>query len=172
MRGGTGDRRRLVNEEELAERLAKHGFVTVRLAGATADELIRTVRGAAILVSVEGSNLAHGLYLLRHGGSMVILNPPYRVHTTVGDIGVFCGLRSGMFICEPDGESRTDFRADPDEVLRFIDALENRSQVDVRAIARSSMPISTLCYQPELTTVEKPRLFLSRIALFRVRWHP
>ncbi len=40
---------------------------------------------------------------------------------TVADIGVFCGLSSGMFVCEPEGDSRTDFRADPDELARFVD---------------------------------------------------
>ncbi len=55
---------------------------------------------------------------------MLILCPPYQVHTTVADIGIFCRLSAGMFVCEASNESpETGFYADPDEVLRFMDKL-------------------------------------------------
>ena len=120
-RGTTGVRRVLVNESEVVGRLERLGFKTVNVATSSARAIMSVCRGASVVVSVEGSHLAPLLYLMQDFATMVILNPPYRVHTTVADIGVFCGLSSGMFVCEPEGDSRTDFRADPDELARFVD---------------------------------------------------
>ncbi|MEP6917892.1 MAG: glycosyltransferase family 61 protein, partial [Acidobacteriota bacterium] len=120
-RGASGARRILVNEAEIRARLEREGFTTVDVGAVSADELIAACSGASVVVSVEGSHLAPLLYLMRDFGTMVILNPPYQVQTTVATVALFCGISSGMFICEPDGESRTDFVADPDEVVRFVD---------------------------------------------------
>lgn len=120
-RGETGVRRILANEAEVIERLESLGFRTVDISRSSTQDIIASCRGASVVVSVEGSHLAPLLYLMRDFATLVILNPPHQVHTTVADIGVFCGLSSGMFVCEPEGDSRTDFRADPDELARFID---------------------------------------------------
>jgi hypothetical protein len=48
----------------------------------------------------------------------VILNLP---HFRQPDLGLFVGLQGGMFICERAGESVTDFVADPDEGLHFVE---------------------------------------------------
>ena len=120
-RGITGASRVLVNEVEIIINLSSLGFKVVDIATASAEEIVASCRGASVVVSVEGSHLAPLLFLMRDFGTFIILNPPYQVHTTVADIGVFCGLSSGMFICEPVGGSRTDFRAEPNELMRFID---------------------------------------------------
>jgi hypothetical protein len=120
-RGKTGSKRVLVNEESIRARLEREGFVTVDVAQSSVQDIVSACRGATVVVSVEGSHLAPLLYLLQDHGVMVILNPPYQVHTTVADIGVFCGLSSGMFVCEPAGDSKDEFSADPDELMRFVD---------------------------------------------------
>lgn len=134
-RGNTGVRRCLVNEEEIVARLIPEGFVVVDIATESPQRVIEACRGAKMAVSVEGSHLAPLLYLLHKFGALVILNPPHQVHTTVADIGVFCGLSSGMFICESAGSSVTDFYANPDELLRFIEdvsvySLGNAARLD------------------------------------------
>jgi capsular polysaccharide biosynthesis protein len=120
-RGSTGVRRSLVNEAEVMQRLEGLGFKTVDVATNSAQDIIKSCRGAEVVVSIEGSHLAPLLYLMGDFATLVILNPPHQVHTTVADIGVFCGLTSGMFVCEPEGDTRTDFRADQDELARFIE---------------------------------------------------
>jgi len=127
MRGDSGARRVLVDEAELALRLEQQGFALLDVRTATAEQIVATCRGARTIVSVEGSHLAPALYLLQDGGCLVILNPPYQTHVTVADIGVFCGLSSGMFICTPHGQSRTDFAADADEVIRFVEDVERHA---------------------------------------------
>lgn len=127
-RGGTGSRRVLVNEAQICDRLQARGFDIVDVAVHDAGEIIEACRGAELVVGVEGSHLAPLLYLMRDFGTLVILNPPAQVHTTVADIGVFCGLSSGMFICEPASGGDGDFSADPEELCRFIDATERHSR--------------------------------------------
>jgi len=120
-RGKTGTKRILANEEAIRARLEREGFFTVDIAQNSAQDIVSACRGAAVVVSVEGSHLAPLLYLLQDYGVMVILNPPYQVHTTVADIGVFCGLSSAMFVCEPAGKAKDAFSANPEELARFID---------------------------------------------------
>ena len=130
----------LVNEAEVRTRLEGQGFVTVDVASSTAQQLIAACRGARVVVSVEGSHLAPLLYLMSDWSAMMILNPPYQVQTTVATVALFCSITSGMFICEPCGDSRTDFIADADELMRFVDAAIDfaiRTQARHRAVPRS-----------------------------------
>jgi hypothetical protein len=121
-RGASGARRVLVNESEVRARLESQGFTTVDVAACTGEQLIAACSKASVVVSVEGSHLAPLLYLMADLSTMVILNPPHQVQTTVATVAQFCGISSGLFICEACGDSRTDFVADPEELLRFIDA--------------------------------------------------
>ena len=120
-RGNTGAARILVNEDDVMFRLNSLGFIEVDVEKLTAAEIVDRCNGAAVVVSVEGSHLAPLLYLTKNQGLLIILNPPYQVHTTVADIGVFCGISSAMFICEPEGDSRTHFYADPVELVEFVE---------------------------------------------------
>jgi hypothetical protein len=134
-RGASGARRLLVNEAEVRRKLESDGFVTVPVDSASAEEIIAACRGASVVVSVEGSHLAPLLYLMRDFGAMVILNPPFQVQTTVATVALFCGIAPGMFVCEPHGDSKTDFVADVEEVSRFIDDVvlfsrESRSRLE------------------------------------------
>ena len=121
-RGGAGQPRTLVNEHALCERFAREGFRVLDVSRAAFGELAATLRGAEVIAGVEGSHLAHALYLAQDHASLLILNPPDRVHTTVADIGVFCRLHSGMFVCEPDPAGR-GFLADAEEALAFLERL-------------------------------------------------
>lgn len=133
-RGDSGTPRRLVNERQLAERLAGEGFHIVDVSRASFSEIAEACRGAAVIVGIEGSHLAHALFMMRDYGALLILNPPNQVHTTVADIGVFCRLVSGMFVCEAAG-TNGDFVADIDEVLGFLERLLRYSAVEQPALA-------------------------------------
>lgn len=139
LRGKSGTERNLVNELALADVLGREGFHIVDIAKVGFNELLRACRGASVVVGVEGSHLAHALFMMRDYGTLLILNPPRRVMTTVADIGVFCRLSSGMFVCEPAESGNSDFFADPSEVrlclerlLRYADQIQGelRSYVD------------------------------------------
>lgn len=121
-RGDSGSPRRMANEASLAERLAREGFRIVDVGRASYRDIAAACRGAAVVAGIEGSHLAHALFMMRDYGNLLILCPPNQVHTTVADIGVFCRLSSGMFVCA-GADAQGGFVADPDEVLGFLDQL-------------------------------------------------
>jgi capsular polysaccharide biosynthesis protein len=133
-RGESGTRRRLINERQLAERLADEGFHVVDVGRASFADIADACRGAAVVAGIEGSHLAHALFMMRDYGTLLILNPPNQVHTTIADIGVFCRLHSGMFVCEMAG-ANGDFVADIDEVLAFLERLLRHSDTERPALA-------------------------------------
>jgi len=133
-RGLSGTPRRLINEQRLCERLSKEGFEILDVGKAAFETIVAVCRGAAIVIGIEGSHLAHALFMMKDYGTMLILNPPNQVHTTVADIAVFCRLHAGMFVCEPAGSDRTGFVADEDEVLRFLHDLLTHSEGNRRIL--------------------------------------
>ncbi len=127
MRGNSGSRRILVNEQEVADRLAGEGFITINPTTMTAEDVVATCRGASMIISVEGSHMAPAHYLVRDWGTMIVLNPPCRTSLCMADINTFCGIRTGMFICDTVGDSKSDFQVDIDELMRFIDFVERKA---------------------------------------------
>lgn len=130
-RGSDGERRVLTNEIDIIHRLESMGFIVIDVLTSTVEQVINACNGASIVISIEGSHIAPLIYLIQRHGLLIILNPPYRVATTHADIGIFCGFSSAMFICEPDGNSKTDFRADPDELCRYIDAAQQYAMSNI-----------------------------------------
>jgi capsular polysaccharide biosynthesis protein len=118
-RGGSGTARSLRNEKELLDRFYAEGYSIVEIGTSSLPELLRVLNGASLVVSVEGSHLAHALYAMAEFGTMVVLNPPERAYTTVADIAPFCKLHASMFICSPNEDG--SFSADVDELLEFVE---------------------------------------------------
>lgn len=120
-RGKTGALRQLEREDDLIDKLLNEGFSIVDIEHASLDELARTCAGASIIIGIEGSHLAHALFLAPEACLFVILNPPYQVHTTVADLAPFMGLHAAMFVCESCANSTTSFKLNVNELLSFID---------------------------------------------------
>jgi capsular polysaccharide biosynthesis protein len=118
-RGRSGALRAISNEAPLLDRFRKEGYTVLDLTGASLEQILNVLAGANLVVSVEGSHLAHALYAMARFGTMVIVNPPWQVHTTVADIAPFCELHPAMYICTSQGDGA--FHAHPDELLKFID---------------------------------------------------
>jgi capsular polysaccharide biosynthesis protein len=51
----------------------------------SAAEIVATIRGARIVVGVEGSHLAHGLFSMAPEGTLLVLQPPYRFNNVHKD---------------------------------------------------------------------------------------
>jgi Glycosyltransferase 61 len=122
-RGNWGTARLLRNEQELIERFSAEGYSIIEIATASTPDLLAALRGASVVVSVEGSHLVHLLYSMMDFGTMIILNPPERTLTTVAEIAPYCGLHAGMFICTSNEDG--SFSADVNELREFIDAAIN-----------------------------------------------
>ena len=79
LRNSSGDKRVLLNEREIAERLAaRRGFRVIDPSTASMDEIMRVCGGARIVAGVEGSHLVHGLVAMPPGAGAFVIQPPMR----------------------------------------------------------------------------------------------
>lgn len=84
-RGGTGQKRVLLNEEDVESLLVKLGFCVVSPESMSADEIAVAIQDAKIVVGVEGSHLAHCVYSIASGGAVVVIQPSDRFSTAFKD---------------------------------------------------------------------------------------
>lgn len=79
LRGTSGARRILINEREIAERLAaRRGFHILDPMQASLDEIIARCSGAQVVAGVEGSQLVHGLMMMPPDARAFVIQPPDR----------------------------------------------------------------------------------------------
>jgi hypothetical protein len=123
-RGRTGSPREILNEAQLHARLVAEGYGVVELEHCTFNEMHEACRQARIIVGIEGSHLAHALFMAADHACIVILAPPCQAHTTVANLAPFCRLSSAMFVCVPENERGTRFSVNVDEVLAFSEDAE------------------------------------------------
>lgn len=121
-RGSTGHARQLTNEAAVAQRLRERGFTIVRPEEQSFDELAEACAGARVVVGVEGSQLAHGLYGVAPAGAVVALQPPHRFGNVFKVYADNLGLRYGFVVghAEPGGS----FRIDVDQLDRLLDRID------------------------------------------------
>jgi len=97
-RGTVGARvdRSLVNAEEIEGFLESQGFLIVDPDHQSASKIAEAISGARLIVSVEGSHMAHALYSVRDNGAFCILQPPYRFTNVFKDYADCLDLRYGF----------------------------------------------------------------------------
>ncbi|QDV38562.1 glycosyltransferase 61 family protein [Tautonia plasticadhaerens] len=132
-----GQRRRLVNEDEIARRLEPEGFVPLDPTAMTAEEILRRCKGASMLVSLEGSHTWPGYFFMKEGGQHVTIHPPDRVSVQTCGVAPYFGLFGALFVGEdrPGGAS-LEISADPEELARFIDRVRLGAERDPDAPRR------------------------------------
>lgn len=119
LRGSSGDPRLLVNEREIAERLAtKRGFRILDASHASLDQIIADCSGAAVVAGVEGSQLVHGQILMPPGACLLTIQPPGRVVSVMKLVTDRQGQDFSLVVGVGPDER---FWADPDEVERTLD---------------------------------------------------
>lgn len=119
IRGLTGQRRLMVNEDKIAQRLAeKRGFRILDATKLDVERIVEACAGARVLAGVEGSNLSHGYLALSPQGAMLALQPPDRFATVYRHRTQRDGHPFGFVVGVPEGDG---FRVDPDEVERTLD---------------------------------------------------
>lgn len=75
-RGPGAKARNLINEDVLIKALAARGVAILRAEDTAVDTVVSTLQGARILVSVEGSQLSHGLLTLADKAGILAIQPP------------------------------------------------------------------------------------------------
>ncbi len=128
MRGNSGSKRILENENEIRILLENNGFICIDISSTTGKQLINICRGAEIVISVEGSHISPLLYLLKTYASIIILNPPRRIGANISNVCAFFGISSSIFICEQSEKSSDGFYINPGELIQFISEVISFSQ--------------------------------------------
>ena len=100
-RGATGERRIVANEAEIEAALTACGFDIVEPAKLSAEEISRRLLDAPIVVSVEGSHLAHAIYSIADGGAFLVLQPPDRFAMAFKEFTDRAGLRFAFTVGTP-----------------------------------------------------------------------
>lgn len=122
LRGHAGDQRVLVNERDLAERLAaERGFLVVDPLEVTVEDLIDACGAARVIVGVEGSHLVHGITVAPEGAAIIPIQPPERVAATLKQMTDRLDQRFGLLVAEG---SDTEFTLSRDDLFATIDLFD------------------------------------------------
>lgn len=104
--------------------LEARGFTIIDPDRMTSAQIVEATQGAKIILGVEGSHLAHGIYTIADGGTFCILQPPYRFNNIFKDFTDAIGLNYAFTVGH---EVEGGFNVDLDELLRLIDRIESLS---------------------------------------------
>jgi hypothetical protein len=134
-RGSDGAPRRIANEAEIINDLARSGFVVLDTAQTPLDQMLRTLVDARLVVSLEGSHIAHCLYSIPPDSGILVLQPPDRFSANQRRWTACLGIRSAMVVGRL-GEAGYVF--DPTEIRRTIDLLDRALAYSASLVAPGS----------------------------------
>lgn len=121
LRGMTGDKRLLLNEMEIAERLqAEHGFVVFDPAQVSADHVVAACAAAPVVIGVEGSQLTNAIAVMAPGAALLTIQPPDRMTTA---LKIFTDLRRQRFAFVLAEGARGEYRLDWGALMRTLDLI-------------------------------------------------
>jgi hypothetical protein len=120
-RGATGEKRLVSNEAEVEATLAAYGFDIIEPSKLTSREISQRILNTPIVVSVEGSHMAHAIYSMAPDGAFVVLQPPNRFAMAFKEFADAAGLRFAFTIGHLAGDNC--FSVDIDEMKRTLDLL-------------------------------------------------
>jgi hypothetical protein len=118
-RGASGNHRSPSNQDELIHFLAAEG-VRIVFPEVDVQDVIAKCLDADVVITVEGSQARHAKYGLRHGGALLVLQPPDRFYNPHIEWTRLLGMRYGIVIGLPHGEG---FRIEPEEVMQMLATL-------------------------------------------------
>lgn len=119
-RGATGESRMLTNEAEIEALLAGFGFDIVEPAKLEPAEIARRMTDTALVISIEGSHLAHAIYTLADDGAFLVIQPPDRVALPYKEYADRMEMRFGFVVGRP---APGGFSADPGEIAAMVERL-------------------------------------------------
>ncbi|WP_287185742.1 glycosyltransferase 61 family protein [Rhodovulum sp.] len=119
-RGQMGSPRTMSNAAAFEAAMQAAG-IRVVTPGSDPARLLDDLLDARMIITIEGSQAAHGVYMLAEGGAMLVLQPPERFYNPHHEWLRLLGMRYGTVIGTKD---ETSFHVDPDEVLRMVDRIE------------------------------------------------
>jgi capsular polysaccharide biosynthesis protein len=125
-RPNDGAARGISNDAQLITELAAAGVAIIDPAGLSALEIASLIIGARIVISVEGSHLAHALLSMADHGSLIVLQPPDRFSMAYKDFTDAHDMSFAAIVGSPT-TSPCIFNIDISEVLHTIDIMDHLS---------------------------------------------
>lgn len=128
-RGDPDPRRNPRNEAALLSRLKQAG-VRVVDGDSPIETVIAQILDAEVIIGMEGSQLAHAVFLLQDGGALIALQTPLRFYNPHHEWCRLLGMQYGTVVgtIVEDG-----FEMDADEVLQMVDRVIGQCRA-VRAV--------------------------------------
>jgi capsular polysaccharide biosynthesis protein len=123
-RGSSGAARPLANSDEVEAFLTRIGFQIVDPEQLAAEEILRSVSGARIVLGVEGSQLVHGLFHMADNATLCAIQPPNRFTNLHKDFTDCMGMQYGFLIGDSSGEG---FSLSLPRLERFLEKVESQS---------------------------------------------
>jgi Glycosyltransferase 61 len=119
LRGASGQRRVLTNENEVADIARRRGMTVIDPMAMSAEELIKLSAGVEFVLGVEGSQLTNSAMWMSMTGTMVTIQPPQRFTMIAKDRCDCVGMRYGFII--GDAVDEHDFHVDISALERLLD---------------------------------------------------
>ncbi|QND70432.1 glycosyltransferase 61 family protein [Tardiphaga robiniae] len=120
-RGEAGQARLIENEDALVEALVQQGFEVLDVAS-DFSTIIRVLRAAKLVVSIEGSNINHFNFCAGPGCALIVLEPPDRFIAFHRHWAECVGVRFGFVVGTKRGEQYAFSAA---EILKTADMALN-----------------------------------------------
>jgi hypothetical protein len=126
-RGSTGVFRPISNEDQLIQILLKQGFIVADIQSDSVEELLEKLVNAKIVVSLEGSHIAHCCFSLPEGAGLVVLSIPSKFTAVHRGWTEARSIRFGFII---GSETDDGYRYEPKEVLQTLELMFKALSVD------------------------------------------
>lgn len=99
-RGNTGTTRILANEQELITHLIERGFTIIYPETMSPEMIARSLWNAPVIISIEGSQIAHTIHTISRTACVLVLMPPNRVsHIFKGIFDAIGKIAYGFYVC-------------------------------------------------------------------------
>lgn len=126
-RGRTGSPRILINEDILIDRLSNKGWDIIDPAQLNLSTIFEQLLDAKVVLSVEGSALAHSIFTISIDGALIVLQPPQRFTCIYKGIMDSIGIKFGFYVCAPGPDSSTFYIDDFNSLDRLINEVLEKS---------------------------------------------
>jgi Glycosyltransferase 61 len=120
---GARERRLLVNGAAVESFLTSRGFRIVDPDELSAEEIVRQIIGARLVISTEGSHLAHAAYVMADDSVVCVLQPPDRFNNVFKDYADCLDQRYAFVVGAP---AEGGFVVTTDEIERTLASIEKQ----------------------------------------------
>lgn len=124
-RGNSATNRVLENENKMLELLSADFEVLPFVAESTPiNELYAAIYSADIILSIEGSQMAHAIIAGKPGSTLICIQPPYRFYNPFKNYCSDAGIQYAVFVAD-QGMTEESFNVDIERFKRLLEIIES-----------------------------------------------